>query len=223
MVKGHSQGQIAHCGRSLTRIKDSWFLGQYPLTCLNKKESIWIELEHALTESWCQPTDWVQWNTIQFNENWKAVLFSQFVKCEMVMLNLWTFFFFWPPGLAWFPCSRDCGLKWLVICVPSPGHHTIYIGVHVPKSYRRRRRHKRKTGHREKKEKERISENYSDKSDVENADESSSSILKPLSEFPLGGWCLSLPPSRGLGKDTFEDLRANGCGCSDAGMLASKV
>ncbi|MXQ95004.1 hypothetical protein E5288_WYG019223 [Bos mutus] len=61
------------------------------------------------------------------------------------------------------------------------GHHTIYIGVHVPKSYRRRRRHKRKTGHREKKEKERISENYSDKSDVENADESSSSILKPLS------------------------------------------
>nr|XP_055171239.1 electrogenic sodium bicarbonate cotransporter 1 isoform X5 [Nyctereutes procyonoides] len=61
------------------------------------------------------------------------------------------------------------------------GHHTIYIGVHVPKSYRRRRRHKRKTGHKEKKEKERISENYSDKSDVENADESSSSILKPLS------------------------------------------
>uniref|UniRef100_A0A8C7BC62 Anion exchange protein n=1 Tax=Neovison vison TaxID=452646 RepID=A0A8C7BC62_NEOVI len=60
------------------------------------------------------------------------------------------------------------------------GHHTIYIGVHVPKSYRRRRRHKRKTGHKEKKEKERISENYSDKSDVENADESSSSILKPL-------------------------------------------
>ncbi|XP_006535199.1 electrogenic sodium bicarbonate cotransporter 1 isoform X3 [Mus musculus] len=60
------------------------------------------------------------------------------------------------------------------------GHHTIYIGVHVPKSYRRRRRHKRKAGHKEKKEKERISENYSDKSDVENADESSSSILKPL-------------------------------------------
>uniref|UniRef100_A0A8C2V9V5 Solute carrier family 4 member 4 n=1 Tax=Chinchilla lanigera TaxID=34839 RepID=A0A8C2V9V5_CHILA len=57
------------------------------------------------------------------------------------------------------------------------GHHTIYIGVHVPKSYRRRRRHKRRTGHKEKKEKERISENYSDKSDVENADESSSSIL----------------------------------------------
>ncbi|XP_036270205.1 electrogenic sodium bicarbonate cotransporter 1 isoform X2 [Pipistrellus kuhlii] len=60
------------------------------------------------------------------------------------------------------------------------GHHTIYIGVHVPKSYRRRRRHKKKTGHKEKKEKERVSENYSDKSDVENADESGSSILKPL-------------------------------------------
>lgn len=53
----------------------------------------------------------------------------------------------------------------------------------MPKSYRRRRRHKRKAGHKEKKEKERISENYSDKSDVENADESSSSILKPLSEY----------------------------------------
>ncbi|XP_015716964.1 electrogenic sodium bicarbonate cotransporter 1 isoform X4 [Coturnix japonica] len=60
------------------------------------------------------------------------------------------------------------------------GHHTVYIGVHVPKSYRRRRRHRRRTGHKEKKEKEKISENYSDKSDVENADETSSSILKPL-------------------------------------------
>lgn len=38
------------------------------------------------------------------------------------------------------------------------GHHTIYIGVHVPKSYRRRRRHKRKTGHKEKKEKGRYQE-----------------------------------------------------------------
>ncbi|XP_032541423.1 electrogenic sodium bicarbonate cotransporter 1 isoform X3 [Chiroxiphia lanceolata] len=60
------------------------------------------------------------------------------------------------------------------------GHHTIYIGVHVPKSYRRRRRHRRRPGHKEKKEKEKISENYSDKSDIENADETSSSILKPL-------------------------------------------
>ncbi|NXW67571.1 S4A4 protein, partial [Hirundo rustica] len=60
------------------------------------------------------------------------------------------------------------------------GHHTIYIGVHVPKSYRRRRRHRRRPGHKEKKEKEKISENCSDKSDVENADETSSSILKPL-------------------------------------------
>ena len=115
MVKGHSQGQIAHCGRSLTRIKDSWFLGQYPLTCLNKKESIWIELEHALTESWRQPTGWVQWNTIQFNENWKAVLFFQFVKCEMVMLNLWAFFFFLTSGSCvisvqsrlWFEMTGD--------------------------------------------------------------------------------------------------------------------
>ncbi|XP_015275484.1 PREDICTED: electrogenic sodium bicarbonate cotransporter 1 [Gekko japonicus] len=58
------------------------------------------------------------------------------------------------------------------------GHHTVYIGVHVPKSYRRRRRHRRRP--KEKKEKEKITEYYSDKSDVENADETSSSILKPL-------------------------------------------
>nr|XP_025034229.1 electrogenic sodium bicarbonate cotransporter 1 isoform X4 [Pelodiscus sinensis] len=60
------------------------------------------------------------------------------------------------------------------------GHHTVYVGVHVPKSYRRRRRHRRRAGLKEKKEKEKISENYSDKSDVENADETSSGILKPL-------------------------------------------
>ncbi|XP_067413116.1 electrogenic sodium bicarbonate cotransporter 1 isoform X3 [Emydura macquarii macquarii] len=60
------------------------------------------------------------------------------------------------------------------------GHHTVYVGVHVPKSYRRRRRHRRRPGQKEKKEKEKISENYSDKSDAENADETSSGILKPL-------------------------------------------
>ncbi|XP_071973413.1 electrogenic sodium bicarbonate cotransporter 1 isoform X8 [Engystomops pustulosus] len=61
------------------------------------------------------------------------------------------------------------------------GHHTVYIGVHVPKSYRRRRRHRRRTSHKDKKEKEK-SENYSDadKSDTENADDHGSSILKPL-------------------------------------------
>ncbi|KAM3937405.1 electrogenic sodium bicarbonate cotransporter 1 isoform 4-T4 [Leptodactylus fuscus] len=61
------------------------------------------------------------------------------------------------------------------------GHHTVYIGVHVPKSYRRRRRHRRRTGHKDKKEKDK-SENYSDveKSDTENADDISSNILKPL-------------------------------------------
>lgn len=79
----------------------------------------------------------------------------------------------------------------------SLGHHTIYIGVHVPKSYRRRRRHKRKTGHKEKKEKERISENYSDKSDVENADDSSSSILKPLSECSRAAGASLTPVSLG--------------------------
>ncbi|TDH02264.1 hypothetical protein EPR50_G00171280 [Perca flavescens] len=59
------------------------------------------------------------------------------------------------------------------------GHHTVYIGVHVPKSYHRRRRHRRKTGHKEKRERaEHSSEGY--KSDGENADESPASILKPL-------------------------------------------
>ena len=107
------------------------------------------------------------------------------------------------------------------------GHHTIYIGVHVPKSYRRRRRHKRKPGHKDKKEKERISENYSDKSDVENADESGSSILKPLSEYSTGvgaSFCLT-PPSLGrtpfrilwlMGRDTmirgWAPLKDNICG-----------
>ncbi|XP_073456734.1 electrogenic sodium bicarbonate cotransporter 1 isoform X4 [Aquarana catesbeiana] len=59
------------------------------------------------------------------------------------------------------------------------GHHTVYIGVHVPKSYRRRRRHRRRTSQKDKKDK---SENYSDieKSDTENADDQGSNILKPL-------------------------------------------
>ncbi|XP_064162984.1 electrogenic sodium bicarbonate cotransporter 1-like isoform X2 [Anguilla rostrata] len=56
------------------------------------------------------------------------------------------------------------------------GHHTVYVGVHVPKSYRRRRRHRRKSSHKERKEK--VTEN--DKSDGENTDDVSTSILKPL-------------------------------------------
>ncbi|XP_048098405.1 solute carrier family 4 member 4a isoform X4 [Alosa alosa] len=59
------------------------------------------------------------------------------------------------------------------------GHHTIYIGVRVPKSYRRRRRHgRRRTGHKDRKEK--VTETASDKSDTETNDEPSNSILKPL-------------------------------------------
>uniref|UniRef100_A0A671R869 Anion exchange protein n=1 Tax=Sinocyclocheilus anshuiensis TaxID=1608454 RepID=A0A671R869_9TELE len=49
------------------------------------------------------------------------------------------------------------------------GHHTVYIGVHVPKSYRRRRRHRRRSNHKERREMENT------------ADDPSSSILKPLS------------------------------------------
>ncbi|XP_052443434.1 electrogenic sodium bicarbonate cotransporter 1 isoform X1 [Carassius gibelio] len=58
------------------------------------------------------------------------------------------------------------------------GHHTVYIGVHVPKSYRRRRRHRRRSNHKERRE--RLMENASDRSDTETADDPSSSILKPL-------------------------------------------
>uniref|UniRef100_A0A3B3UQK8 Anion exchange protein n=1 Tax=Poecilia latipinna TaxID=48699 RepID=A0A3B3UQK8_9TELE len=59
------------------------------------------------------------------------------------------------------------------------GHHTVYIGVHVPKSYHRRRRHRRKSNHKEKRERvEQIVGAY--KSDAENVDDSCTSILKPL-------------------------------------------
>ncbi|XP_041816371.1 electrogenic sodium bicarbonate cotransporter 1-like [Chelmon rostratus] len=59
------------------------------------------------------------------------------------------------------------------------GHHTVYIGVHVPKSYHRRRRHRRKSSHKEKRERaEHSAEGY--KSDGENADESTANVLKPL-------------------------------------------
>ncbi|XP_072518800.1 electrogenic sodium bicarbonate cotransporter 1 isoform X2 [Salminus brasiliensis] len=58
------------------------------------------------------------------------------------------------------------------------GHHTVYIGVHVPKSYRRRRRHRRRPNHKERRE--RVTEGVGDKSDAENADDSAPSILKPL-------------------------------------------
>ncbi|KAK3538395.1 hypothetical protein QTP86_001743 [Hemibagrus guttatus] len=70
------------------------------------------------------------------------------------------------------------------------GHHTIYIGVHVPKSYRRRRRHRRRTSHKERKEKV-----------TEQTEGTSSSILKPTdntwgsSSFPGIGGFLVEPPS----------------------------
>ncbi|XP_070707107.1 electrogenic sodium bicarbonate cotransporter 1-like [Pempheris klunzingeri] len=59
------------------------------------------------------------------------------------------------------------------------GHHTVYIGVHVPKSYHRRRRHRRKSSHKEKRERAEHSTEGS-KSDGENADECTANILKPL-------------------------------------------
>ncbi|XP_047425815.1 electrogenic sodium bicarbonate cotransporter 1-like isoform X1 [Mugil cephalus] len=59
------------------------------------------------------------------------------------------------------------------------GHHTVYIGVHVPKSYHRRRRHRRKSGHKEKRERtEHSTEGY--KSDGDCVDDPAANILKPL-------------------------------------------
>ncbi|XP_041825397.1 electrogenic sodium bicarbonate cotransporter 1-like isoform X1 [Melanotaenia boesemani] len=59
------------------------------------------------------------------------------------------------------------------------GHHTVYIGVHVPKSYHRRRRHRRKSSHKERRERaEQVTEGY--KYDGENVDDPSANILKPL-------------------------------------------
>uniref|UniRef100_A0A673ZEJ0 Anion exchange protein n=1 Tax=Salmo trutta TaxID=8032 RepID=A0A673ZEJ0_SALTR len=59
------------------------------------------------------------------------------------------------------------------------GHHTVYIGVHVPKSYQRRRRHRRKSSHKERKERP-VENVEGDKTDGENADEAAPNILKPL-------------------------------------------
>ncbi|XP_033978891.1 electrogenic sodium bicarbonate cotransporter 1-like isoform X1 [Trematomus bernacchii] len=59
------------------------------------------------------------------------------------------------------------------------GHHTVYIGVHVPKSYHRRRRHRRKSSHKERRDRAEHGTEGS-KSDGDNADESPPSILKPL-------------------------------------------
>uniref|UniRef100_A0A8C8J0J1 Anion exchange protein n=1 Tax=Oncorhynchus tshawytscha TaxID=74940 RepID=A0A8C8J0J1_ONCTS len=70
--------------------------------------------------------------------------------------------------------------KWLkFIYIPSMCHHTVYIGVHVPKSYQRRRRHRRKSSHKERKERP-VENVEGDKTDGENADEAAPNILKPL-------------------------------------------
>ncbi|XP_061764076.1 electrogenic sodium bicarbonate cotransporter 1-like isoform X3 [Nerophis ophidion] len=59
------------------------------------------------------------------------------------------------------------------------GHHTVYVGVHVPKSYHRRRRHRRKSAHKERRERpEHGAEGY--KLDCESVDEITASVLKPL-------------------------------------------
>ncbi|XP_067850616.1 electrogenic sodium bicarbonate cotransporter 1-like isoform X2 [Heptranchias perlo] len=62
------------------------------------------------------------------------------------------------------------------------GHHTVYIGVHVPKSYRRRRRRRRRAAEPKERsrERERTADSY-DRSDTENnEDQTYGSLLKPL-------------------------------------------
>lgn len=60
----------------------------------------------------------------------------------------------------------------------------MYIGVHVPKSFHRRRRHRRKSSHKERRERaDHGAEGY--KSDGENVDDAAASLLKPLSESDL--------------------------------------
>uniref|UniRef100_H3BZC2 Anion exchange protein n=1 Tax=Tetraodon nigroviridis TaxID=99883 RepID=H3BZC2_TETNG len=60
--------------------------------------------------------------------------------------------------------------------VEATGHHTVYIGVHVPKSYHRRRRHRRKSSHKEKRERT----EHSTEGHKSDADEANANILKPL-------------------------------------------
>lgn len=80
-----------------------------------------------------------------------------------------------------FSHANPCAIKIFgFVCCVYTGHHTVYIGVHVPKSYHRRRRHRRRSSHKEKKE--RVNEGVSDKSDIENLNDSATNILKPLSE-----------------------------------------
>ncbi|XP_034047608.1 electrogenic sodium bicarbonate cotransporter 1-like [Thalassophryne amazonica] len=59
------------------------------------------------------------------------------------------------------------------------GHHTVYIGVHVPKSYHRRRRHRRKSSHKDRRERSEQS-TEENKSDGETADEAGASFVKPF-------------------------------------------
>lgn len=83
----------------------------------------------------------------------------------------------------------ECHLICFPLCciVSRAGHHTVYIGVHVPKSYHRRRRHRRKSSHKDKRERtEHGTEGY--KSDGETADETVTNVLKPLSEFWWSAW-----------------------------------
>lgn len=92
-------------------------------------------------------------------------------------------------GVPSLPFVTVIPLLWsFLVCSAAAGHHTVYVGVHVPKSYHRRRRHRRKSSHKEKRERtEHCPEGH--KSD---ADEASASILRPLSESISSVQCVFL-------------------------------
>lgn len=76
---------------------------------------------------------------------------------------------------------NPCTIK-MFVCVWClyTGRHTVY--VHVSKSFRQQRRHRRRSSHKDKKEG--LIEGVSDKSDKEHVDDSTTSIFKPLGESP---------------------------------------
>ncbi|XP_049593257.1 electrogenic sodium bicarbonate cotransporter 1 isoform X1 [Syngnathus scovelli] len=60
------------------------------------------------------------------------------------------------------------------------GHHTVYIGVHVPKSYHRRRRHRRKSSHKERRERGEHGAEHGAEGYKSDGDDVGASLLKPL-------------------------------------------
>lgn len=59
MIKLPAQGQIAHWWQRFDQNQGFLISSSVFFELLKNKESIWIELEHTLTESWYQPAGWI--------------------------------------------------------------------------------------------------------------------------------------------------------------------